>query len=156
MAPAIVHRDLHIANVLIKKGRAKLADFGCSRVAVTARGQSRYPGLMAVAPPEARRHAPATPLTPSYDMYGFGFLMAQTINRLLHHDEWEELQPDDDWKDDFVQTACLYLTGPQFPDEDAGRQWVQRIRGCVQVDTPREAAVDVLTWLMAIQAALEE
>lgn len=36
----IVHRDLHIRNVLLRDGRAKIADFGCGR-AITAEAAAR-------------------------------------------------------------------------------------------------------------------
>lgn len=46
LVPPVVHRDLHIRNVLMKGGRAKVTDFGCARCGPAS---CKYRGLHALA-----------------------------------------------------------------------------------------------------------
>jgi len=86
----IVHRDLHIRNILMKGGRAKISDFGCGRIVLpNDTDQTSWPGCIPITPPEAATSLPfsSSRLSPSYDIYGYGLLMAQVANRLKGGDE---------------------------------------------------------------------
>ena len=97
---SIIHRDLHIRNILVTSdGRAKLTDFGCGRavsndVLALAAGQTSQPGFLPIVPPEARSdpvaelHAPS----PAYDIWGYGLLVVQLV-ACLH-----SVPPDKDWE----------------------------------------------------------
>jgi serine/threonine protein kinase len=116
----VVHRDLHTGNVFIQRLgptgalHVMIADFNCSRpLAAGGRGNhSRTAGAVAVIPPECRRRYPGQPqpqrYDTSYDMYGFGLLLAQLVRAArgggLH--AYEELEADSDYKARLVTEAC--------------------------------------------------
>lgn len=137
-SPVIVHRDLHIRNVLIKddkatgKVAAKITDFGCGRMRKldsSSGSQSDYPGFVAITPPEATsHHAAHHPLLPSYDMYGFGLLVAQVVNRLHDHADWEELNSGT--RDVFRGEARQVLGKADFLFPKVGESLANLIRDC--------------------------
>jgi len=87
----IVHRDMHIRNILVTKEpgphnkpryRAKISDFGCGRVILHSdSNQTCEPVFLPITPPEAT--VPGNKPSSSYDIYGYGILMAQVARRLL-------------------------------------------------------------------------
>lgn len=78
----IVHRDLHMKNVLMRQGRAVLGDMGKGKLLAeyATKRHSDTPGRLDIVPPEAwgdgwsRRSYDA-----SYDMYGFGWFIARMV-----------------------------------------------------------------------------
>lgn len=78
----IIHRDLHIKNVLVKGkgGKAVISDFNCGRRLVGSRDiMTAYGGLLDIVHPECRGQGGVIHADPSYDMYGYGRLVAQLV-----------------------------------------------------------------------------
>jgi len=79
---AIIHRDLHIGNILLRGNDVKLAELGCGHLFTAAilekaKGQIAYSGFVAIVPPEAReKEEPRRRYDCSYDIYSFGLLVA--------------------------------------------------------------------------------
>ena len=83
----IIHRDLSSNNVLIiAKRRAKVTDFGMSRLAGTMTRLTMCPGTLAYMPPEALRDPPR--YTKKLDCFSEGVVMIQVCTRL-----WPEPGP---------------------------------------------------------------
>ena len=86
----IIHRDLSSNNVLIMaKSRAKVTDFGMSKLAGTAPSMTPLtmcPGTVAYMPPEALREPPV--YTKKLDCFSEGVIMIQVCTRL-----WPEPGP---------------------------------------------------------------
>ena len=86
----IIHRDLSSNNVLIIAGRrAKVTDFGMSKLAVAAPTMTPLtmcPGTLAYMPPEALREPPR--YTKKLDCFSEGVIMIQVCTRL-----WPEPGP---------------------------------------------------------------
>ena len=84
----IIHRDLSSNNVLIIAGRrAKVTDFGMSKLASTTRtALTVCPGTLAYMPPEALRDPPVH--TKKLDCFSEGVIMIQVCTRL-----WPEPGP---------------------------------------------------------------
>ena len=86
----IIHRDLSGNNVLIiAKRRAKVTDFGMSRIssaAPTMTPMTMCPGTLAYMPPEALREPPA--YTMKLDCFSEGVILIQVCTRL-----WPEPGP---------------------------------------------------------------
>lgn len=91
--PAVVHRDLHMGNVLMKNGRPKISDLGQSRVVVGRELTSRrtrvkltaLPGRPDVMAPEALTGDYGTPL----DIFSFGLMLCQ-VREQTAGVVWEE------------------------------------------------------------------
>ena len=81
----IIHRDLSSNNVLIIAGRrAKVTDFGMSKIAGTALTKAPLtmcPGTLGYMPPEALREPPR--YTKKLDCFSEGVIMIQVCTRLL-------------------------------------------------------------------------
>ena len=77
----IVHRDLSSNNVLLLAGsRAKITDFGMSKLIDTSRAQmTKCPGTPAFMPPEALDDSPV--YTKKIDNFSFGVLIVQMLTR---------------------------------------------------------------------------
>ena len=88
----IIHRDLSSNNVLMIAGRrAKVTDFGMSKLAGTAPTKTRTPltmcpGTVSYMPPEAMRESPR--YTKKMDCFSEGVIMIQVCTRL-----WPEPGP---------------------------------------------------------------
>jgi hypothetical protein len=153
----ILHRDLHIRNVLLANNRAKLSDFGCGKaitadVVREAHGQTYAPGFIPIVPPEASTShvASSTPHCVSYDMYGYGLLMAQVIYSMysLPSDcAWEELSSEVRWKQNFVGIARTHArTGALAV---VGEPLGGLLTTCIGESRGRPSAVNVVETLTA-------
>lgn len=118
---SIIHRDLHIKNVLMIGDRAVISDF--NRGKRTGEELSLiYGGMVALTPPEFRglEGQKITQVDGSYDMYGYGLLVAQLVVAVVatHADasegssgkevdaeDWESLQNDDSYFAGLVDQA---------------------------------------------------
>lgn len=116
-------------------------------------GQTYQPGFLPIVPPEARHrhvaamHAPS----PAYDMYGYGLLAAQLINRLASppgDDEWEVLRSDPYWISGFTARA-ISAAQVQFSPDTASI-----VRDCLASHDVRPAAHALVARLEAMRAAL--
>ena len=78
----IIHRDLSGNNVLLIAGKAKITDFGMSKLLDTNRHMTPLtmcPGTLAYMPPEALRDPPV--YTKKLDCFSFGVLQIQIMTR---------------------------------------------------------------------------
>jgi len=107
-ANGVIHRDLHIKNILMRGTQAVIGDFnrgrdgGAHTVLATAQA-----GMIAIVPPECRDHE-ITAYNSSYDMYGYGFLVAQLARATVVGDsDWHELDEGDAWKKYHLKMACI-------------------------------------------------
>ena len=78
----IIHRDLSGNNVLLIAGKAKITDFGMSRLLDENRCKTSLttcPGTLVYMPPEALRDPPA--YTKKIDCFSFGVLQIQIMTR---------------------------------------------------------------------------
>ena len=107
----IIHRDLHIKNVLVHNGQAVITDFGCGKNLLDGDNTTKYAGMLAIVPPEVRDQTSETVnVACSYDMYGYGLLMAQVVRAVTEPalgGGWRELRDDEGWKRDHVHRAVL-------------------------------------------------
>ena len=77
----VIHRDLSSNNVLmIARKRAKVTDFGVSKLAGTKTSQSKCPGTLAYMPPEALSNH--SRYTTRLDCFSEGVIMIQVCTRL--------------------------------------------------------------------------
>lgn len=142
----IIHRDLHIKNVLMRGGQnqhAVIADFNCGRK-VTVDLTKAYGGMVAIVPPECRGKE-LDHHDNSYDMYGYGLLVAQLVRGVSAGDDgeaWEEVEDDEGWKQGHV-TRAVHLC-VQGGHGDLGAV----IRECLNPDpVHRPRALDVVNRL---------
>ena len=78
----IIHRDLSGNNVLLLAGRAKITDFGMSKLLDSNRRMTHLtmcPGTLAYMPPEALREPPV--YSKKIDCFSFGVLQIQIMTR---------------------------------------------------------------------------
>ena len=78
----IIHRDLSGNNVLLLAGRAKITDFGMSKLLDSNRRMTSLtmcPGTLAYMPPEALREPPV--YSKKIDCFSFGVLQIQIMTR---------------------------------------------------------------------------
>ena len=78
----IIHRDLSGNNVLLLAGRAKITDFGMSKLLDANRRMTpltKCPGTLAYMPPEALREPPV--YSKKIDCFSFGVLQIQIMTR---------------------------------------------------------------------------
>ena len=75
----IIHRDLSSNNVLIAGSRAKVADFGMSKLAARMTRMTKCPGTLAYMPPEALTDPPVYRY--KLDSFSFGVLAIQIMTR---------------------------------------------------------------------------
>ena len=78
----IIHRDLSGNNVLLLAGRAKITDFGMSKLLNANRHMTPFtmcPGTLAYMPPEALREPPV--YSKKIDCFSFGVLQIQIMTR---------------------------------------------------------------------------
>ena len=78
----IIHRDLSSNNVLLIAGRAKITDFGMSKLLDSNKRMKRLticPGTLVYMPPEALRELPV--YTKKIDCFSFGVLQIQIMTR---------------------------------------------------------------------------
>ena len=78
----IIHRDLSSNNVLLIAGKAKITDFGMSKILDSNRRMTPLtmcPGTLVYMPPEALREPPV--YSKKIDCFSFGVLQIQTMTR---------------------------------------------------------------------------
>ena len=78
----IIHRDLSSNNVLLLAGRAKITDFGMSKLIYLNKRMKRLtmcPGNLVYMPPEALRESPV--YSKKLDCFSFGVLQIQIMTR---------------------------------------------------------------------------
>ena len=78
----IIHRDLSGNNVLLLAGKAKITDFGMSKLLDSNRGMTSLtmcPGTLAYMPPEAISEPPV--YSKKMDCFSFGVLQIQIMTR---------------------------------------------------------------------------
>ena len=78
----IIHRDLSSNNILLLAGRAKITDFGMSKLLDSNRRMTPLtmcPGTLAYMPPEALREPPV--YSKKIDCFSFGVLQIQIMTR---------------------------------------------------------------------------
>ena len=78
----IIHRDLSGNNVLLLAGRAKITDFGMSKLLDANRGMTPLtmcPGTLVYMPPETLRELPT--YSKKIDCFSFGVLQIQIMTR---------------------------------------------------------------------------
>ena len=78
----IIHRDLSGNNVLLLAGRAKITDFGMSKLLDSNRRMTRLtmcPGTLVYMPPEALKETPV--YSKKIDCFSFGVLQIQIMTR---------------------------------------------------------------------------
>ena len=78
----IIHRDLSGNNVLLLAGRAKITDFGMSKLLDANRRMTHLtmcPGMLAYMPPEALKEPPV--YSKKIDCFSFGVLQIQIMTR---------------------------------------------------------------------------
>ncbi len=74
LTPAIVHRDIKPANILIKDGRAKLADLG-SAIIENEEDEDGYLGTLPYTAPDVGNSSPAS------DIFSFAIVLVEIIRR---------------------------------------------------------------------------
>lgn len=110
-ARSIVHRDLHIKNVLMRGEQAVISDFNCGRnlSGPSMAGRSKataFGGMVSIVPPECRHSQDYARYRGDYDMYGYGLMMAQLVRAVIPGQEgWQGIEDDDRWKIDHVAAA---------------------------------------------------
>ena len=76
----LIHRDLTSNNVLMNHGKAKVTDFGMSKLTgIQVRPTTKCPGNPVYMPPEAFTNPPH--YTEKLDIFSFGVLVVQIITR---------------------------------------------------------------------------
>lgn len=75
----VIHRDLTSNNVLLVGGRAKVTDFGTSKLLSQAKRLTTCPGNAYYMPPEALREPPE--YTQKLDCFSWGVLVIQILTR---------------------------------------------------------------------------
>lgn len=74
LTPAIVHRDIKPGNILIKDGRAKLADLG-SAITENEEDEDGYLGTLPYTAPDVGNSSPAS------DIFSFAIVLVEIIRR---------------------------------------------------------------------------
>lgn len=121
-----LHRDLHIKNILMKKDNPLISDFNCGRkIGGTGSMMTDYPGMVVIVPPECRGSNVAKP-DPSYDMYGYGLLVAQlviAVHSTPDDESWQRLN------DGYIADRAIAFCTSSSLSVAVELKWV--IDGCV-------------------------
>lgn len=125
--PSIIHRDLSAGNILLNQDeKAKIADFGCSKILEPDQPMTPVPGTLAYMPPEASSEY-GLPL----DMFSFGTLSLYVATRKapdhnLSKGRIRFLRQENYPLADLIQ-ECLHDNPSQRPTATEAREILQNI-----------------------------
>jgi hypothetical protein len=142
----IVHRDVKPANILFRRGRAKVADFGVARDPLledAVRALRAQPGTLAWMSPEQAR---GDPVSPASDVYAVGAL----LHRMLAGKHYFDVDARG-MSEREVRNAVLRREPPPLA---GAPQEVQAIVAAAMAKDPSQRTPDAATMLKQVQRAL--
>lgn len=130
-ARRIAHRDLKPANVLLVAGRAKLTDFGISRVLATIQRNTSVAGTPQFAAPELLQHGSS--YGPAVDVYSLAVLLLELFGRQDAYPRMTVMQ---------VMARVMSGAGPVIPDGLPGALRALVLRGISATPGERPALAE--------------